>query len=505
MAEFTWSSQQDNIFKWGAGRGTLTATLMEHLWESERPAWEYKNLVVRARAGTGKTTTLIELINRMWDKRILLAAFNKPIAMELRKRIRNPNAEAKTLHSVGFSIVRRFWEGIGMEEEGSYARSKDIVNYVCGGSAPDAMKRLVSNLQGKAREITPHATKREHVIDLAYSFQCVPEEQWENAGFSLDWVLDKTIAALEYAASAKPTLTGIDFSDQIFLPCRHHWMSAMYDAVLIDEGQDMTGSQLEIALGVCTKDGRIGIVGDDRQGIYAFRGADTKALDRLKETLGAGELGLTKTRRCPKAVVAMCQTIVPDFECEDDAPDGYITTTTKELLMQTAEPGTFVISRTNAPLVEIAMGLLRRGRRAAIKGKDIGKGLLGVVHKLKARSVPDYLGKVKAWQDRETIRLKRAGKEAKVENINDTAEMLIMLADGAKNVDEICDRVVALFKDDGLGTAGVVTCSSIHRVKGLEAEKIYILADTLRPSPEEELNLQYVAMSRTKHTLVWVH
>jgi len=58
-----WSPQQKSIFDWFAnGDG---------------------NLVVRARAGTGKTTTILEGVKYANDRKILLAAFNKRIAQEL--------------------------------------------------------------------------------------------------------------------------------------------------------------------------------------------------------------------------------------------------------------------------------------------------------------------------------------------------------------------------------------------------------------------------------------
>jgi len=86
-----------------------------------------------------------------------------------------------------------------------------------------------------------------------------------------------------------------------------------YDLVVVDEAQDMTASQLQLAIQSCRKGGRIAIVGDDRQAIYSFRGADSKSLDRLKGILKAKELGLTTTYRCPKRVVEIASRYVPDF------------------------------------------------------------------------------------------------------------------------------------------------------------------------------------------------
>src|ERR1035437_2155016 len=64
------------------------------------------HLVVRARAGTGKTTTIIEGVNRVPETAILVCAFNKRIADVLNTRLDNPHAAARTLHSVGYAAIR---------------------------------------------------------------------------------------------------------------------------------------------------------------------------------------------------------------------------------------------------------------------------------------------------------------------------------------------------------------------------------------------------------------
>jgi superfamily I DNA/RNA helicase len=83
--------------------------------------------------------------------------------------------------------------------------------------------------------------------------------------------------------------------------------------------------------------------------------------------------------------------------------------------------------------------------------------------------------------------------------------MLISLTDGAKSVDDVIGRIEALFTDDGLGAAGVITCSSVHRAKGLEAERVFVLRDTIRDHNQEERNIHYVAITRAKRELVFVY
>jgi superfamily I DNA/RNA helicase len=55
-----------------------------------------------------------------------------------------------------------------------------------------------------------------------------------------------------------------------------------------------------------------------------------------------------------------------------------------------------------------------------------------------------------------------------------------------------------------MGMAGVITCSSVHKAKGLEAERVFVLAKTLRGGSREEENIAYVAYTRAKMDLVLV-
>jgi len=499
----TWSHQQEDIFAWFAKDVNFFAGDPHHCYIDANG-----HLIVRARAGTGKTTTIIEGANRAPEKRILLCAYNKKIAEELQSRIKNPNCVAKTLHSVGYAAVRRFREKIQVSFNDD--RANKLTDMVCGNHAPDTIKRLVSKLHTKGREIAPHATMFGDLTTIAYEFDCIPDEQWEST-FPLEYIEEKALEAMELASQVKSGET-IDGSDMIFLPVRNGWLQKQYDLVIVDEAQDMTIAQLEIAQGVCAS--RIAVVGDDRQAIYGFRGADSGSLDRLKRELGAAELGLTTTYRCAKSIVALAAGLVPDFEAGPNNAEGSIEEIFPHELVAAAGPGDFILSRVNAPLVGTAMKLLRAGKRAQVAGRDIGKGLVTLVRKFRANSVPDFLRKVESWETKEASRLqilfdkaangRKATLQAKMEAIHDQAEMLLSLAEGSKNVIEITDRIENLFTDDGLGATGMITLSSVHKAKGLEATKVFILRETLRDYNQEELNIRYVAITRSKTTLVWV-
>ncbi len=492
-----WSKQQQAIFEWFK-TSTVSGQHVQHL-------------IVRARAGTGKSTTIRQGVKYADEKIILICAFSKDIQVAMQQAIGQFAGEVKTLHAVGFACVNRFRTGIKVSFKGD--RAEALALKVCGMQAPSAILKLVANLCTKGREIAPHASKLGDLTALAYTFECEPAAEYADMGFDLTYVETKALAAMELAAQVKDGDT-IDGSDMIFLPVRNGWLTKKYDLVVVDEAQDMTTAQLEIAQGVLKVGGRICIVGDNRQAIFAFRGADAESLDRLKAELTAGELGLTVTYRCGKAIVALALRLVPDFEAAEGNSEGIIDSISLDKLVEQACAGCYILSRVNAPLVSIAMKLLRAGKRTKVAGREIGKGLVTLIRKFKAASVPQLLARIEGWQNREVARLttqlnaatngRKKAIEAKIEAIYDQGSMLISLTDGAKNVDEVTTRIEALFTDDGLGQAGMITCSSVHRAKGQEADRVFILADTLRENNQEEMNITYVAITRAKQQLTWV-
>jgi superfamily I DNA/RNA helicase len=485
----------------------------------------FRNLVVRARAGTGKTTTICEAVKRLLTvdptRIIIVAAFGKAIAEELQTRFVGYSVTVKTLHSLGLQVVKKYWPDVKVDF--SSARADDLANRVCidvkideitnqpmKRHAPDAVKKLVAKLHTKGREINAHASKLGDLTEIALRFECDPSAEWVAEGFDLVYVETKALEAMRLAATEKPIVTGIDGSDMLFLPVVNGWLRTMCDDIVVDEAQDMNPTQLEIAVKVAK---RVIVVGDDKQAIYAFRGADVEALDRLKTELNADELPLNVTYRCAKAIVREAQRFVPDFEAGPDNPEGSVTHLGIESLTKTAAAGDFILSRVNAPLVSIAMSLLRSGKRTRIAGRDIGKGLRSLIRQMKARTVPELLTKITNWKNRELKRVdaKFAGKTDSPtytqlrDGIIDQAEMLQSLTDGAPSVAEVETRIESLFTDDGLGQAGMITCSSVHRAKGLESNRVFVLVDTLREDNQEERNISYVAITRAKTSLVYVH
>src|SRR5258708_34521393 len=96
--------------------------------------------------------------------------------------------------------------------------------------------------------------------------------------------------------------TGIvDFDDMILFPLiKNLRVKFGKDLIFLDEAQDLSRVRQALAKKFVKPGGRMVVVGDDRQAIYGFSGADAAALDNLTSSLGAIKMPLSITWRCPK-------------------------------------------------------------------------------------------------------------------------------------------------------------------------------------------------------------
>jgi hypothetical protein len=475
-----WSLQQVNIFNWFR-RATGS------------------NLVVVARAGSGKTTTIVEGVKQAPESNPLLCAYNKRIADELNTRLAGCAAVAKTLHSVGYAAVRQMWRGMPVAQGNK--RADWLTDQVVKASTPLPIRRLITNLHTKGREMCPLDPTIAELTSLALFFDYAPDESWVE--WSLEEVVRRARFAIAFAAENEPTHNiGIDFADMVFLPLAWNLLQPEYDLVVVDEGQDMNMAQLLIAQRVCK--GRMCIVGDDRQAIYSFRGADSQSLSRLKKELNAEELPLTVTYRCGHAIVREAQHLVPDIEAGPSNPAGLVEMVDYDYLLANAVPGDFVLSRLNAPLVSLTLRFLREGKRARMVGRDIGAGIQAILKKLKCEPytpLETVLVRVAEWESKTASKYAAYGQTALVDRCRDQAEMIVALAEPAESTSDMLNRIGWLFVE--VKEEDQISCSSVHKAKGLEAERVFLLQESLyrRGENQEEHNIHYVGITRAKQTL----
>jgi hypothetical protein len=392
-----------------------------------------------------------------------------------------------------------------MDKDASEPVEVSRVKQLFGDSLPDEVFGALLKLVGFLKNTCVNPSLADAVATAErYDIDAEEFEPEHLGGWTIEKLAASALRLLDLATRPDPRGL-ISGNDMVWLPVRMGWVRPVFDAVLVDEAQDMNLPQLLMAIGASR--GRIFIVGDDCQAIYGFRGAAHDGINMMKSKLNAHEVGLTITQRCPKSVVREVLSIVPDYKAADCAPEGSVTTMLLDAAMASVKIGDVILSRANAPLMPLCLSLLRRGISARIEGRDIGKMLVSKVEKLKAKSVPDFMRKVVANKDR---RIKRAqardAADSDILAIEDEAETLLALAEGLKSVAEIKTRIVALFQDSDKSPRPAVVLSSVHKAKGLEWNKVFMIRSTFLKKgrvTQEEKFLYYVACTRTKNELVF--
>lgn len=458
--------------------------------------------VVEAVAGSGKTTTLVEALEKTRGK-VLFTAFNAAIAAELKRRAPG-HVQVSTLHGLGLLTVQRNVSGkVVVDKEGQKLRG------ILSRALPDAdeasrnLRRTLGRVVGLAK-----AT----LVDVASPFAVA--EMLSRYGVDVEANELPRIHALlgPVLAECRKQLQLVDFDDMIWLPVVEKLAPEKFDWVFVDEAQDLNASQLELVLRTVKGSGRILAVGDRHQSIYGFRGADTEAIPKIIKALDAKILPLSITYRCPTTHVELAQRLVPALEAAPGAKKGEVGDCKEEQLQGRLKAGDLVLCRTNAPLIAVAFALIRAGKKAIIRGRDIGQGLIALVRKLTEKghgvTVPEFLAKLTEYRTAEVAKLVAAEKQVQAESLRDRCETIEALADDCNFVEAIVSKIESVFSDVDDG----VICSSVHRAKGFEAERVFILRPDLLPHPaakrdwerEQEANIEYVALTRSKKLLVFV-
>ena len=254
-------------------------------------------------------------------------------------------------------------------------------------------------------------------------------------------------------------------------------------------------------------------------------------------------LPLSVPRRCGKAIVKEAQRLVPEFSAHDTNPEGLISRafypvqyTSGQLsngIQETrplregetdyqtlAQDRDMVLCRYNAPLVSQCFQFLKKGRKANIQGRDIAAGLVATVRKQKAVTIPDLIARLEQWREYETKKelSKKNPSDARLDAVQDRVDCLLCFCDMVDDRDkatpeDVIRKIESVFTDDK--TSPGIKLSSIHKAKGLEAHRVFLLQpkgyeiQKWRPNQQEwgiaeNRNLLYVAITRAITELVYV-
>lgn len=308
-----------------------------------------------------------------------------------------------------------------------------------------------------------------------------------------------------------------DFADQVWIPSQWN-LKPKYPLhyVLVDECQDLNFSQLSLVKSLAGANGRVLAVGDRRQAIFGFAGADCEAYDKIISTLSAQEFPLSTCYRCPVSHVLLVNNIFPEIPiiAKPNAIEGTITKIKKDSIADHLQENDLVICRMTAPLVSLCIKLIAASIPATVKGRDIGAQLAKEIDTI------DQLGTIESYQEfillMDFYKSNQIQKythlddaESKTENLKDRCGAIkaVYLANASFTSSfQLKESIKALFSDND----SYVTLATCHRTKGLEAERVFIYQAELMPMRwkgqgdwqfEQEQNLLYVALTRSKKDL----
>lgn len=499
------------------------------------------HLIINAKAGSGKTSTLIESL-RLLRGTTTFQAFNKSIAVEIAAKAKTKltfeqqlNLAVSTVHAHGLSAFRKSGRRTETLSGKVKFMTKDWLKE--NVDEDDDMVRnshLISRLVGYAKSAGVGLSSSHEsfpAIEDLDAWQALVEHYDMESEITGATSVDSLCKAARDILKRSNARTGsIDFDDMIYLPLLLGLPIPQYDNVLLDEAQDINSTRRELAFRSVKAGGRIIAVGDPNQAIYGFTGASVDSLHRIQDRAQALELPLSICWRCDADIITHAQEIVPNIYARPNAPAGTVRHITwggmgEPDFLSLPQPGDAILCRLNKPNVAVCLGLLRRGIRARIEGRDIGKKLLDHIQRAtdgmyQDMSLSDILSALDDYVEIECHKLFQKQREAAMDLLRDEVEASILLVERTieshgleASYNQVAALVDSLFGDD-IPPHGVVTLSSVHKSKGREWPTVYILGRsdympfhraTMPWELEQEDNLIYVAITRAERCLINVH
>ena len=272
-------------------------------------------ILLLAGPGTGKTTRLAKRIKYLVEdqnvspQNIVVITFTTAAAKNMRDKIsditkpdlyltsKNQPQLIKTMHSLGYMILKENPSAFGLEDTISVVTTDKLRNILIGDAAQIAG------------------------YDRADSIDTINCRQYGNC-VSSD---EKKCHICEAYKSILRCCSAIDYDEQIFLACKllkddssileKYQSKCMH--LLVDEYQDINAAQFEL-ISLLSKGQEEGlfVVGDDDQSIYSWRGGSPEFIRSFKKDFGKNSkiVSLNKSFRCHKNILEGSLAIVKNFD-----------------------------------------------------------------------------------------------------------------------------------------------------------------------------------------------
>ncbi|GLR17061.1 UvrD-helicase domain-containing protein [Portibacter lacus] len=464
------------------------------------------DIKINAVAGSGKTTTIIEYARtRPSDSKILYLAFNKSVKIEASKRFIEAgvqNVRVETAHSLAYrAVVHR--HGYKINSKGYKTYEIAEILGIPGGKEKHG-EYVIAN----------------HVKKFTAYF-CNSNAQKVQQLNYLETITDtkaKVFVTSFYKIIENQTRLFLAKMDRGLIEITHDFYlkkfqlsrpNLPYDYILFDEGQDASPTMLDVFL---NQNAVKVIVGDTHQQIYGWR----YAVNSL-EKANFKTFQLSSSFRFSQEIADLAVDVIYWKDHLESIPD-----------MKMVGKGTSDDRKTKAILARTNLGLLLKAidivsNRSSLKSIYFEGSIHSYTYAEEGASLYDvlnlYNGKKHLIRD-EMIK-KMNTLEDLEEYVEKTEEvdltlMIEIIKEYGNRIPGILNRIKELHIDGNDKEKADLIFSTVHRSKGMEYDTVEIVNDFLseerleklieekEADPDklkEEINLLYVAITRTKNKL----
>lgn len=462
------------------------------------------NCVINAVAGSGKTTTIVGSLKYIpTDKSVIFLAFNKSIVEDIKLKVPS-NVTVKTFHSLGASAIYKAYRDKAQLDNNKIF---EFINNLSPRWSMTDKKEIDGDYKMRIKKI----------VDLARCTMCLDQDQLKDICYKhqIDVLGQEIERAIKIINDANNDISKFDFTDMIYWPANYdHFQLEKYDYIYVDECQDLNKTQHTLIQKLCHHNSRIIAVGDKNQSIYGFAGADSESFDNLTKMPNTTLLPLSVNYRCGSKIIELAKNFVSQILPHDNAPEGILEhqSSVKEI-----KEGDMVLCRNSAPLVKLCLEFLHTGKKAYVKGSDIGEDLIRLIIRSNTKSTIN----LKTWLDNELKKVILALRQkypyledSQIKEHNTfilfyekwTLINTIIKDENITDNETLIKKIRQIFIDNSTG----ICLSTIHKAKGLENDRVFILdREKTLPSKyaklpwqkDQERNLEYVAYTRAKNYL----
>jgi superfamily I DNA/RNA helicase len=464
------------------------------------------NIKINAVAGSGKTTTIIEYAKtRPKGSRILYLAFNKSVKLEAQKKFADlelDNVKVETAHSLAYKHVV-FKHNYKVRSQGY--KTSEIAELL--------------GLQGNGEKHAEHIVANH--INKFIAYFCNSDKQKIQELNYLDTISDEKAHAFAtsfYAYIEKQTRLLLSKMDKGEIEITHDFYlkkfqlsnpTLHYDYILFDEGQDASSAMLDVFFK--QKATKV-IVGDTHQQIYGWR----FAVNSL-EKANFKTYNLSTSFRFTQDVANLAIEVLKWKKHIGDEPEFAITGKGKTNKVKSKA----VIARTNLGLLLKAIEYITEKKK--IKNIYFEGNINSYTYADEGASLYDVLS---LYNDKRNLIKDGLIREMKdLDELEDYIEktedvQLGMMVEIVKEYGNEIPGIIKAIKDKHIGNddkeKAEMIFSTVHRCKGMEYDAIQIVDDFISEEKleknkqsvdvnvaklNEEINLLYVAVTRTKNTL----